>query len=402
MQYDMSFDVNYEGKDYDLGTIYYSLTDGIVMTADTLLGTYQLAGAVEENSDSYVFSDGFAKDLKELLGQQKYITIVSAEDMTGVDLENSSVSGLTDAVFTFYEEVCKGFETGMVKPINGGYAIQADGQEAAQLLIRLLDFIGKNPAQVLDATERYMMAVMDGTGADAAQKAEMQAGFAELKASQQDFVEAAGDLSAMLEEIVKMQSVSMVLDSFRYDAEVKKSGDAFRSTALFDVTHKGKNVAKVTTDSTMKNSAESVVIPRNGIALQELQDKLANLENKYNPVIGAEMTWHSDEEYANLQAIRKKEGNTLFGSDYAYAELLVKNGRAYLPLRTLCDMLGEEVAWERAEKTAYVTQNGKRVAMNGLIQDGSAFVNVRSFEKLGYTVDYTSSEDGARMVTLTK
>ena len=71
--------------------------------------------------------------------------------MTGVDMEGVSMSGLQDAVFTFYEDVFKGFETGMVKKISGGYAIQADGQQVAQLMINMLDFIGKNPEQVLNA-----------------------------------------------------------------------------------------------------------------------------------------------------------------------------------------------------------------------------------------------------------
>ena len=165
MKYDMSFDVNYEGKKYDLGTVYYSLADGIVVTTDTLLGAYQLAGAVEEKNDSYLFTEAFARDFKAALGQQKYITLISAEDMTGVDMEGVSMSGLQDAVFTFYEDVFKGFETGMVKKISGGYAIQADGQQVAQLMINMLDFIGKNPEQVLNATEAYMMTVMDSMNA---------------------------------------------------------------------------------------------------------------------------------------------------------------------------------------------------------------------------------------------
>ena len=403
MKYDMSFDVNYEGKKYDLGTMYYSLTDGIVVTTDTLLGAYQLAGAVEEKSDSYVFTDAFAREFKAALGQQKYITIVSAEDMTGVDLEGANLSGLQDAVFTFYQDVFKGFETGMVKKIDGGYAVQADGQQVAQLIINMLDFIGKNPEQVLNATEAYMMSVMDGMNASAEEKAQMQAGFAELKASQQAFVDGAGDLSAMLKEIVKEPGISMVLDSFKYDAQVKKSGDGFRSTAAYDVTHKGEKVVRVTTDSTMKKSTAAVTIPKGGMTLDELQSKMIRLENKYNPVVGVTMTWGlgGDNEGVSLDAARKN-GSAYFGGDFNYTDLVLKNGRAYLPLREVCDMLGEDVGWDNAAKTSYVTQNGKRVNMKGLLQDGRAFVGVRAFEQLGYTVTYTPLEEGEKMVEIMK
>lgn len=65
-----------------------------------------------------------------------------------------------------------------------------------------------------------------------------------MKASEQDFVDGASDLSAMLKEIVKEPSVSMVLDSFKYNAEVKQLAEGFRSTEVYDVTHNGKRVAK--------------------------------------------------------------------------------------------------------------------------------------------------------------
>lgn len=406
MNYDVSFDVKYEGKNYDMGTMYYSLTDGVVVTTDTLLGAYQLAGAVDENSDSYVFSDAFARDFKAALGQQKYISLLSAEDLTGVDMSEvapeDGFGDLYDAVFTFYEDVFKGFETGMVKPISGGYEIKADGQDVAQLLINLLDFVGKNPEQVLNATEAYMMAVMDSTEATAEERAQLKEAFAELKASQQDFVDGASDLSALLKEIVKEQSVATVLNSFSCEGQIKKITDGYHSTAQYAVTHKGKNVAKVTTDSTTKKSAVQITVPKGGITLDDLQDKMTKLENKYNPVTGVTMTWgwDGDNENADLQATRKDAA--FFGNDYDYTELIVKNGRAYLPLRAICDMLGENVGWENATKTPYVMQNGKRVDMKGLLQDGRAFVGVRTFEKLGYTVTYTPLEDGVKTVEIAK
>ena len=316
-------------------------------------------------------------------------------------MEGVSMSGLQDAVFTFYEDVFKGFETGMVKKISGGYAIQADGQQVAQLMINMLDFIGKNPEQVLNATEAYMMTVMDSMNASAEDKAQIKEGFAELKASEQDFVDGASDLSAMLKEIVKEPSVSMVLDSFKYNAEVKQLAEGFRSTEVYDVTHNGKRVAKITTDSTMMSSNETVTIPKGGMTLEELQNQMARLENKYNPVVGVTVTWGwGGDNEASLEANRK-EGSAVFGGNYDYTDLVVKNGRAYLPLRDICDMLGEDVGWEKTTKTSYVMQNGKRVNMNVLLQDGKSFVGVRAFEQLGYTVTYTPLED-EKMVEIMK
>lgn len=405
LNYDMSFDVKYEGKEYDLGTVYYSLTDGVVLTTDTLLGAYQLAGAMDEK-DSYVFSEAFARDFKSAVGQGKYVTLLSGEDMTGVDmslLPENSFGDLYDAAFTFYEEVFKGFETGMIKKIDGGYECKADGQAVAQLLIQVLDFIGKNPEQVLNATENYLMAAMNSAGVSAEEKAQLQGAFAELKASQEDFVDAAGDMSAMLKGIVKEPSMAMLLNSFSYEAQTKKITDGYHSTASYTVAYKGKNVAKLTADSTTKKAAVAVAVPKGNVTFEDLQGKVKAVENRYNPVSDLTMTWglYGDNEGASLSASRKN-GNAYFTGDFDYTDLVVKNGRAYLPLRAVCDMLGEEVGWENATKTPYVMHNGNRVEMKGLLQDGTAFVGVRAFEKLGYTVTYTPSAEGEKTVKLAK
>ena len=399
MEYDMSFDVDYAGKTYDLGTIYYSMKDGVVMTTDTLWGFYQLAGAVAEKSDKYSFTEAYAKDLKAILGQDKYIRLISAEDMTGVALEETGDDVvLYDAVMTFYTDAFKGFETGMVKKIDGGYAIQANGQDVAQLVIKLLDFIGKNPTQVLDATETYLLTAMGATGATAEEKAEIQKSVAALKASRKDFVEAAGFMSAAIAELIKEDNIAMILNSFHYEGQVKQTATGFRSADRINVTYKEKQVVKIVTNSTVTKSTETVTIPTGGIAWEKLQGDLDRLEDKYNPVVGVEATWGWDDTSALLQPVRKEKGG-FDGADQT--TVLVKNGRAYLPLRTICDTLGETVVWDKTERKAYVVKNDRKIAMNGLLEGGSAYVGVRDFEKLGYTVSYTS-EYGLKTAAINK
>ena len=97
----------------------------------------------------------------------------------------------------------------------------------------------------------------------------------------------------------------MVLNSFKYNAEVKQLAEGFRSTEVYDVTHNGKRVAKITTDSTMMSSNETVTIPKGGMTLEELQNQMARLENKYNPVVGVTVTWGwGGDNEASLEAIR--------------------------------------------------------------------------------------------------
>lgn len=414
MEYDMAFDVTYGGKTYDLGRLYYSLDKGIYVTSDTLWGIYQVAGSVMDGyEDHYVMSDAFAKDFKAVLAEDKYIELVSVEQLTGVDMDEvvpeQNMAELYDAVFTFYEDVLDGFESGMVKEINGGYQIEADGREVAQLLADLLHFVADNPDQVIDATEAYMAAVMDNMAAGtpeetAAAKEAMAELFAAARASQNDFVVAAEQMAYMVEGMMQDAGVGMLLDSFDYVGTVKKAGDGFNSVAAYTVKHKGKTVCSLVTDSVMKKADAKVVFPTDGMTVDELETKMTALENKYNPVTGVSMTWGWEPEpegnEATLYAVRAEE--PLFGGGITWTDITIKDGRAYLPLRVVAEALGENVGWENSTKTPYVMQGGQRIDMKGMLQADKAFVGVRDFEKLGYTVTFTNHGDGLKEVMIEK
>ena len=128
---------------------------------------------------------------------------------------------------------------------------------------------------------------------------------------------------------------------------------------------------------------------------EELKDKLAVLENKYNPVTGVTLMWGSygDNEFADIMTRRSVAEGSYFSGDYHWSDMMVEDGRAYLPLRLLADILGEEVGWENSTKTPFVMKDGERIDMKGKLKDGRAFVGVRDFEKLGYTVEYTFHKD---------
>lgn len=405
LEYDMAIDVVCDGKDYDMGKLYYSLDKGVFVTTDTLWGAYQIYRDLADGKENqYIMSDAFAKDFKAVLAEDKYIELISMEDLTGMDMESvvpkQNMSALYDAVFTFYENVLDGFETGMVKEINGGYQIKADGRQVAQLLADLLHFVADNPEQVIDATEAYMMTVMDsmtvGTPEEmAAAKEEMTALFATGRASQTEFVTAVEQVAAMVESLMQSPGADIIMDSFDYVGTVKKVGGGLDSVSACTVKYQGKTVCKLVSDSKLKKENVQIFFPVNSITVEELSEKLANLENKYNPVTGVSITWgmYGENEYADINTMRSLAESSYFGNDYNCSELMIENGRAYLPLRLIAGTLGEEVGWENSTKTPYVVQGGKRIDMKGKLQDGRAFVGIRDFEKLGYTVSYTSHKD---------
>ena len=403
LEYDMSFDVNYNGKNYDLGKLYYSMNQGVYATSDTLWGMYQIYTDMYGKTDQYIVSDAFAADLKNILAEERYIELVSMEELTGVDMEmmpEQDMAALYDAAFTFYEDVLKGFETGMVKEINGGYQIKADGRQAAQLLADLLHFAADNPEQMLDATEAYMTAVLNsveaGTPEETAMaKEQMAMIFAEARASQTDFIDAAEQMATLVETMMQDTRVGMLLDSFHYVGTVKERNGMFDSVAAYTVKHEGKTVGSLVTDALMKKADVQILFPEDAMTPEELKDKLAVLENKYNPVTGVTVMWGSygDNEFADILTRRSVAEGSYFSGDYHWSDMMVEDGRAYLPLRLLAEILGEEVGWESSTKTPFVMKDGERIDMKGKLKDGRAFVGVRDFEKLGYTVEYTFHKD---------
>ena len=404
LEYDMAFDATYNGKTYNLGKMYYSLDKGVFVTSDTLWGAYQIYGDMTGRKDHYIMSESFAQDLREILSEERYIELASVTDLTGVNMDEvvpeQNMSELYDAVLTFYEDVLDGFETGMVKEINGGYQIKANGNEVAQLLADLLHFVADHPEQIIDATEAYMMAVLDsveaGTLEETAEaKAEMVDLFAEGRVSLDDFVAAAEQMAVMVESLMLYPGADIVLDSFDYVATVKKAGSSFDSVAAYTVKHDGKMVCSLVTDSVLKKDDVQIYFPLRSMTMAELEEKLAKLEEKYNPVTGISVTWgmYGDTEYADIYTMRSDAESVYFGSNFNWSELIVENGRAYLPLRMTAEILGEEVGWENSTKTPYILQDGKRIDMKGKLQDDRAFVGIRDFEKLGYTVTYTAYKD---------
>ena len=406
LEYDMAFDVTYNGKNYDLGKLYYSLEKGVFVTSDTLWGAYQMYGDLTGgNADHYLMSEAFAKDFREVLSEERYIELVSMEQLTGVDMETAmpkqNMSELYDAVFTFYEDVLDGFESGMVKEIKGGYQIEADGREVAQLVADLLHFVAENPDQVIDATEAYMTAVMNSTDAGspeetAAVKEAMAELFAEARASRNDFVAAAEQMAVLVESLMQYPAADIVLDSFDYVGTVKKTGGGFDSVTACTVKHEGKTVCKLVTDSVMKKADVQIFFPVTSMTVEELEAKLAKLEDKYNPVTGVSVTWGAydgSSDFADIITQRSTGEAAYFGSNYNWSDMMVENGRAYLPLRMIAEILGEEVVWENSTKTPYVMQVGQRIDMKGKLKNGRAFVGIRDFEKLGYKVTYTAHKD---------
>lgn len=143
-----------------------------------------------------------------------------------------------------------------------------------------------------------------------------------------------------------------------------------------------------------------MVFPSISVRPDAITTELETLTDKYNPVTGVSATWYYDESTAFLTEERA-EPVYWGGSASPIVEYVVQDGRIYLPLRSICDMLGETVTWDQATKTASVAQGETVIPMDSILVDSTSYIGVRGFEALGYQVTYTNT-DGQHVATIVK
>ena len=401
--YDLAFDVKYDGKTYDMGKISHTATSGLYVSNDLLLGMYELMGDLDVGEEAtFKLSEEYAKEFKEIVSKDKYIKLADAQEITGMDMKaavsEQDVSEVIAAMMDFLQGALNGFETGLVKSVPNGFEVSATGSEAAQMIVKLINHIANNPDSVIAEAEKLTTVAIEKFGADsaeaAAKQAEMKAAFAAVKEDKAIYADLLKEVAAMIEAEMKGEAAAKLLNDISFKETIVKAGEGYETTGVYEMKNAGKNVVTMKASAKIEKSANEISVPASYVELDVLRGKMNALEDKYNPVIGAEIDWGFEKggTDAILYAARKYYDE----SAMEWTNVIVKDGRAYVPLRLIAEKLGEEVGWENATKTPYVMKNGQRVDMKGLLQDGSAYVGIRDFEKLGYTVDYTVDEYGVR------
>lgn len=406
--YYVDLDVTYDGKKYDMGDMYYAMTDGVYVSGKTVWGTYELTKDLAgKEKDSYLQDENFAKELKTLLDGSKYIKVLSMKDLGMTDdqikkmVPEDGYSKLYSSVMDFYKNAFTGFTTNMVSEVSGGYKVKADGKAVADLFVNLLDYVGNNPDTVLSATTTYMMDVMKAMNSSEEEMAAFKAGMEEAKKDTASIKTATDSIKVMVQQAIAKPDVSKALNSFAYEATVTKSGAGFHSTEAFGITNGSKSVLKVTGTSDVKAGSGKVTMPAGSVSMADFEAKMTALDEKYNPITAVTALWGGEDSQAMLTKVRKDDAFFSAGNNVDLAEFVEADGRVYLPLRVICEAMGEKVEWNNAEKKAYIVRADGKTAMEGLVQNGKSFISVRDFEKLGYGVEF-KKVDGLKQVTVAK
>lgn len=408
---DMSFmfdvDATYKNQEYSFGRWYYGAKDGVYVSTETVWSAYRLMQDMTDvDTDSYFFSDAFAQEFKSMLDSDQYICILDMKEDLGLTQEEldalipSGYDSLYDAAIKMYTEGFSGFSTGMVTRIQNGYQIEATGREVGQMLVSLLDYMAQNPEPVINALEEYLKVTMQASGATEAEIADLTSSMQAARDNVEAFRTVLADVKEAVEEGMEDEIVAALMDGFHYTNELTEVNGRYYDSENYQMAYKGGTMFAMTSSMRMEEARGSVVFPSISVRPDEIAAELETLTDKYNPVKGVSATWYYDEPTAFLTEERAEP--VYWGaSPSPIVEYVVQDGRIYLPLRSICDMLGETVAWDQATKTASVVQGETVIPMDSILVDSTSYIGVRGFEALGYQVTYTNT-DGQHVATIVK
>lgn len=408
---DMSFvfdmDAKYKNQEYSFGRWYYGTKDGVYVSTETVWSAYRLMQDMTEDTDSYFFSDAFAQEWKSMLDRDQYICILDMKEDLGLTQEEldaliptDGYGSVYDAAVKLYKDGFSGFTTGMVSRIENGYRVEVSGTEVGQMLVSLLDYIAQNPEPVINALEEYMKVTMQASGATEAEIADLTSSMQAAREQLDAFSAVMTDVKTAVEAGLKNETAAALLEGFHYTSDVTEVNGRYFDKEECQLAYKNNIMFAMTASSRMEEAKGSVVFPSISVRPDAITEDLDALTDKYNPVTGVSATWYYDEPTAFLTEERA-EPVYWGGSVSPIVEYVVEDGRIYLPLRSICEMLGETVTWDQATKTASVAQGETVIPMDSILVDSTSYIGVRGFEALGYQVTYTNT-DGQHVATIMK
>ena len=401
----VDFDMQVNGKTYEMGDLYMDAAKGFYLSKDTVLGFYDMYTDLVPNTyASYFYTKEYRDGLSAAFAGNDYVyagylTGLSAEEQAEVsDMMNGTFSKeIYDAAFNFIETAFSGFTTGTVSKVNGGYQISLNGEQSKKLIADMLQYFIDNIDTVMTAYSDYMKVIVSNMNLSDAERAEMNASFETLFAKENRVMATAG-LAAAKQAFIQADQEGYldILDGFQYKAVIKKAGTGYAQSEDMSLKDGSKNVISLKSNAEVVMQDVTISMPQKGISFEDFDKSMNTLENKYNPVTSATIEWWNDDtedDLAFLTYARNGSSPLASADKYDSEPYFITNGSSYLPLRSISEAFGETVTWDQAAKKAYVVRDGKQIAVTGVLKDGKTYIKVRDFEKLGYTVEYSYEKE---------
>ena len=368
----------------------------------------------------------YANSFEKIISEKDYILIQSedsdiAEMQQMLELEKNILS---PEIIEELKSVFKNFETGIVKENNNIITMTISRDTILKLIDNFINFIETDKEALFDAAMTIVGKYYDTTLSalrelDAQTIAEMptkEEVLMEMEMSRQGVYNAIDELVKEYHEFGKEelnQSLKENLETFNLKQEIynNKPEYEFITDLKFPYTDY-ISVGDPNIDATgivhkeIKCSSDIMIKIIDRIQKQEISNSIdidvvleeANKNySKSFPAKTMKITWYDDSEISYIEII-----NTENKEIYETYPITLKDDRIYLPLRAICEAFGETVEWDATNSKAYIIRGNQKIDMTGIIENNLTMVKVRDFEKLGYTVEYTTTEFGEHIATITK
>lgn len=401
MSYWADFDVTFNGKRFEMGDLYFDAANGLFISKKLLIGVYDLYKDFSPKQwDSYFYSVEYRDELLKAMGNSDYVSMEYTEDANPalameIDTFQAMNKEVNEEAVTFITKAFSGFTTGAVSSVSGGYKISLNGKQGKKLIADVLLYAMDNTDKIMNAYKDFSIAILENTvDLTAEEKEETIAEINDLL-GQNSQIMISSFLAMARQGFLEMDKAGYLdsLNGFQYSETLKKSGSMYISQQEMSLMDLNKSVCSINSQAEATIQQVDIILPEGGTSLETLQEAVTALENKYNPVIIAELTWwnsDSGNEDAEISIDYKRGKESPFASsvESSYESYFIKDKRLYVPMRSISESLGEQVAWDQKAKKAYVSRGNKQIEMTGIIKDGTTYIKLIDFEKLGYKVSY--------------
>ncbi len=369
---------------------------------ETNIGTVKLVDGI-----FYFNSKDMLKAVKNILPVETYNAVEKATQgkewiavdmmkfpnpLTGNYVETSHTIMATyfDFMDTFFLSGYRGYSTGLVEKVGNGYRLTMTDQDLSNFIRSVGLYSVANVKDVGAALKSFLNKTSD-------EGKELLFGTVDITAADvdafvQEIIDNKGEYNGAINEVADLFDTDFLplIKGSKYVHTIEGTDAGYLDSVEFVLNindEYGDNVIRFLVNgatSTKPVSKVTVTAPQDVIRWEDMKKDMPSSKGIR---IFNDKSYVMDEKIELAVISIPQEHKFGFMSDF-----LEKDGSRYYPLRQIGEVLGHEVGWSDAGQTAYVVNGeGARVSFTGIEKDGTTFIKIRDFEKIGYTVEWDNA-----------
>ncbi|MCI8336834.1 MAG: copper amine oxidase N-terminal domain-containing protein [Peptococcaceae bacterium] len=292
-----------------------------------------------------------------------------------------------DFMDTFFLQGYRNYSSGLVSKTGDTYQLTLTDKDLAEFIRSAGLYSVANIKDVGSALKSFI----NSTSAEGRELLFGTTGIstAEIDDLIRETVETKGELNELINEVSALidENFLPLIKGSKYVQTIEGTENGYLNTIDMNLAINDKNGDNVINillkgaSSTKRISTVKITAPEDVISWADMKKDMPSSKG---------IRIFNDKSYVMNEKIEL--GITSIPQDHKFgfmSDLLEKDGYRYYPLRQIGEALGQEVGWSDSAQTAYVVNaEGARVSFTGIEKDGTMYIKIRDFEKIGYKVEW--------------